>query len=464
MAPRARGIRPRKSPAAASGELLFTKAPKLLFWMLATFLVLEYIRPVGIVQLKLQMLIVILLPVLCLVRMKKRPWSMNLTIQLLLLVLNVVHIPFAINNYGAYVTTRILVGTVAIAIGMAWVYSNLESFRRGLWVWTLVMVYLGVYGITHDGKGPGGFIGDENDLALACNTAIPLAFFGFQLRRGWQRWAYAGIAVVLTSALVATFSRGGAVGLAALGVYCLSISKHKLRNFVLVIVAGIALIGLAPQEYRDELLSIKADATGEVKGTGTSRRFLWTSAFNMWTAHPVFGVGAGCVGYSIGDHQPTDWESYYTDRNWSGTTVHSFYFELLAEQGATGLILVAVMVGNHFMMMSRLRKRARSRANIPSALRVDIEMYTGALSGAMVGFLASGTFLSVTYYPYLWYFTALSVAFDAAIKNELHRLETARVAMKRRSVSVGVDSAAEAPELRPASLGARLRRSHPHEP
>lgn len=441
---------------------------------MALFLVLEYARPPGVAQYKIQMLLIIVIPALCLLKMKKRPWATILSLQLALVVINTLHVPLAINTYAAYFTLRILAGTVAIAISIAWLYSNLSSFRKGMWVWSFVMLYAAVHGIKYAGKGPGGFIGDENDLALACNTALPLAFFGFQLRRGLERWVYGGLAVVLGAAVVATLSRGGAVGLGALGVYCLAVSKHKTRNFMLTIIAGIALIGLAPQEYREELVSIKAEASGEVRGTGKSRMFLWTSAFRMWLDYPIFGVGAGSVGYSIGDYQPTDWESYYNRRNWSGTTVHSFYFQVLPEQGLVGTIIVGAIAVSLFTTMSRLRRRARAQANMPSDLRADVEIYTGALSGAMVGFLASGAFLSVAYYPYFWYFTALGVALDSAVKNELFKLRGSQLMAKgeraraRHAPSSQTNAAdgrgAMATNPPPAGLGAGLRPSQRRAP
>jgi hypothetical protein len=47
------------------------------------------------------------------------------------------------------------------------------------------------------------------------------------------------------------------------------------------------------------------------------------------------------------------------------------------------------------------------------------------VNGAIAGFIGSATFLSVLYYPYVWYFTALSAALDLAVRRELAQLDRA---------------------------------------
>jgi hypothetical protein len=59
-------------------------------------------------------------------------------------------------------------------------------------------------------------------------------------------------------------------------------------------------------------------------------------------------------------------------------------------------------------------------------VRQHIEIYGGGLTAGMMGFLASGAFLSVAYTPYLWYFSALGVALSTAMKRELAVLAEAR--------------------------------------
>jgi O-antigen ligase len=385
------------------------------------FFILEYARPPGIVQLHLQMLIVLIMPLLWLSSPTK-PWSRILTAQLLLLLWFAKSIPIAHNNYSAYFETRVLFGNISIAIGIAWLTSQRERFRQAIWVWLAIMCYVAVFSLTHGGTGPGGFLGDENDLALACGTAFSLAFYGFEWMQGWRRWISGAIAVLIVTAIIVSFSRGGFVALAASGLYCLIASRHKLRNLLVLAVAVQAFLSFAPQKYLGELQTIQDTR----KGTANTRRFLWETAFNMWKDSPILGVGAGNFNYLAGRYQPTDFEGRdYQERNWSGTTVHSLYFQLLSEQGAVGLALFAYIAMLHFRSNRRLRREVRKTPGVPPDLLRDTELYGGALSGGMVAYLVAGIFLSVASYPYLFYFSAFAVGLNTAIRSELAAINPA---------------------------------------
>lgn len=389
-----------------------------LLWILFVFLVLEYARPPLIVQLRLQLLIILVLPLLCLTQLRDRTWSGILIAQVLFVLLCAVGVPFASNNYAAYFTTRTMFGNVAIAVSMMWVVTTRHALDRTIWVWLWVMCYVALYALTHEGVGPGGFVADENDLALGCVTAFPFTYFGFQSSRGWRRWVYAVLGVIFVMAIVVSFSRGGFVGLAAVALYCVFASRNRLRNFALMGACSLVLLALAPRPYIEELRTISDPSNG----TARSRQFLWVTAFNMWKQHPIIGVGGGNFIHLAGEFQP-DWEERrYAVGNWSGTTVHSAIFEVLSEQGLAGIGLSGYILFAHFHGIGRLRRRARRHQRVPAHLRRHIEIYGGGLTAGMVGFLASGVFLSVAYTPYPWYFSALGVALATGTQRELRAL------------------------------------------
>ncbi|MBY0401157.1 O-antigen ligase family protein [Myxococcota bacterium] len=424
-----------------------------LLWMLVVFLILEYIRPPAIVQLKLQMLISLILPLFCYFVVKDRRWSWTLTAQIGVMMVAAVGVLYASNYFSAYFVTRILFTTIAISISMAWLLSRLDFFRRCLWAWTLIMTYLAIYSIQHGGFGPGGIIGDENEVALACNTAVPMAYFGAVWSRGWRRWAYLAIGLLLLSAVVMTNSRGGFVGLAATVGYIVMISKHRIRTLAGLTIAGFIFFLAAPQQYIDEILSIEKETSGEIEdGTADARMFLWTAALNMWKANPVLGVGAGNSRFRTGEFQP-DWEgSMYSERDWSGTAIHSGLFEALSELGSVGILLYGSFVANHFTVLRRVRRRVRKTKGLPDALSREMEMYAGALAGGMVGYLASGLFLSVAYHPYAFYFSALSLGLSWSLDREMSRL-AARAPGPTESSSAPPAALGSKP---PSSLGREL--------
>jgi len=379
------------------------------WWLFLVYLVLEFDRPPLITALKLQMVVAIVLPLIWL-GAHERPWSWVLTAQVLLLLAAASMVPFAHNNYAAYFTTRMLFSNVTLAISMAWLFAGRTAFRRFYWAWLLVMSWVAIFGITHGGRGPGGFLGDENDLALACVGAFPFAFYGVQLLPGWRRFVAGGCGVLLVLAVVASLSRGGFVGLVAALVYCFAFSAHKIRNFLLALAAACVFAVLVPHDYVEEMSTIQ----NTDQGTADTRKFLWATAWNIWKEHPVLGVGGSNFNYVAGQYQPKDdprWQTPdYQERDWSGTTVHSTYFQFLSEMGAVGLGLYAIIVAGHFRAVGGLRKRVRRRRDLPKELRSEIEIYAGSLAGGMIGTLAAGAFLSAGYYPFAYFYTGAGVA------------------------------------------------------
>jgi O-antigen ligase len=398
--------RPRSGPKPSGPP------SNLGYWLFVIFLVLEIDRPPVLPALKLQMGIAIVLPLMWL-SAREKPWSPVLTAQLLVFLACAATIPLAVNNYAAYFTTRTLFSTVGLGIAISWLFAGRDAMRRFYWTWLLVISWVAFFGITHGGIGPGGFIGDENDLALACVGTFPFAFYGFQLLPRSKRIAAGVLGFALVLCIVSTSSRGGFVGLVAVLIYCFVMSANKIRNFLVAAVAACAFLAMVPQSYLDDMATIQNTDTG----TADARQFLWATAWNVWKANPILGVGAGNFNYVAGNYAPRDdprWQTPdYLERNWSGTTVHSSYFQILSELGIVGAAAYAFMIFGHFRSIGRLRKQIRRRNDLPQELRNEIELYGGSLSAGMIGTLASGAFLSAVFYPYAYFFAGAGVALVA---------------------------------------------------
>lgn len=400
------------SSRASRWPRLPARASRFAVGVLILYFALEYARPMGLQQLHLQFLIIAGLPLGWLVWSDRRPAPV-IAVEWIFLGWCLLTLPFAANHFAAYLTSRIMFGNLAVALGISWILSDPRALPVAIWSWVAVMVYVAVFALVQGGVGPGGFIGDENDVALGLCTAVPFAFFGVERFSGWRRLVCAGVLAVLVSATVATFSRGGFVGLVVLSVYCVVVSRRRLRNIALLLVAAGIFAVFAPQEYRAEVKTL----TDADEGTVIHRQFMWTIAYRMWIENPISGVGAGNFPYVAGRYQPTsgDWPWHYFERDWSGTAVHSMYFELLAEHGPVGLVLVGMVVVLHFRTIRRARTKARSSRNVSPLAARNAEMYGQALAAGMGGFLAAGAFLSVAYYPYLWYFPAFATAVEVAV-------------------------------------------------
>jgi O-antigen ligase len=401
-------------------ELIATPTSrKALGWILIIFLFLEYVRPPGIVDFRLQLVATLVLPI-AFVFAKDRPWSSVFTAQILFLIVIAKSLPFAANNFSVYRITYVMVGYFAVFFAMAWLMSWRKPFIQITRVWLALVAYCAIYAIAHHGLGPGGYTSDENDLALLCVVALPFALFGFDYGRGRERWAMVFLGVVLVAAIVTSFSRGGFVGLALVGLHYFFASTNKRRAVFLAIAALLLFLILVPPEYFQEMETITGQENPEEQSTITGRFFLWTTAFEMWKAHPIMGVGAGNYPFEVGAYQPRsgDWPDFLIHRDWSGTTAHSVYFLVLAELGLPGLIIFMYLIWVHFRNSKRLRDQLKSRNDIAPSLTRDVQLYSRALDGAVIGFLASGAFLSVPYYPFFWQLTLMGAALSAAFHRE----------------------------------------------
>ena len=412
--PVAADARPQQRPVQAR-----IRIPGIFVFALCLYIFADFVRPQVLAALKLQLIIILFLPAFVAFG-KLRWWAPLMTFWVLIFCATAIQVPMASNNYAAYMFTRSVYASAAIALCIAWILQDYKSFRLAFASWVLWLGYVAFYGATHGGVGPSGFTGDENDMALACCVALPAAFFGFERNRGLLRLISAGLMALFLVAIVVSFSRGGFVGLAGVGLFCFYFSRYKVRNLLLGVLMIAIFFVAAPREYIDEIESIQ----NTEEGTAETRQFLWSAGFNMWKSHPILGVGGGGSNFLIGRYQP-EGEEYsgreYTERNWSGNALHSAYVQLLAEFGLVGVFLYSGMVILHFRAMSRLRRDVAARLPARHPLVNQVEMYAGGLSGAMVGFLVPALFLSVVGYPYIWYISGFGLALDHVMRARLEQ-------------------------------------------
>lgn len=463
---------PAAAPARRPRPDDFDPSPPhaILFWALMFFFFLEFLRPPVLSQLKYQMLFVSLVPILWLTS-KDRPWSPILTMQWLMLGQAAISILYGVNYFAAYTGARTMWPNVVSGLAIFWILSREKSFVRGIWVWALIISYQAFFAFSiGGGRGSGGILGDENDLAMACTMAVPFMLMSMQLLRGLSRALALGLLVLLLVGIVASESRGGFVGLAGAVAYCLFYSANRARNFAIIALGGLIFFLSIPSEYKDELGSISETKSG----TAEARFFLWTAGTNMWIDNPVLGVGALNSPWLIGDYQPKAEDNGgmfsdrgYRERDWTMTPMHSIYFEILAETGLVGIGLFGNCVWLHFAVIGRTRKRTRLSRAADADLKRDAELYGVSLAGAMIAFLVCGLFLSILYYPFFYYFTALAAAYDAMIMRRLNFAEAlAGWTQAQRLEAGGVEneSGGRSPRGEAVEAGADGRRPARPEP
>ena len=239
---------------------------------------------------------------------------------------------------------------------------------------------LTVEGYRVAGHGSGIF-GNSNDLALHLVTIAPIAVGLFFASRGAARKLfYGGATLLMMSAVVVTYSRGGFLGLVcAFSLLAWKIGRRqRLAVCAIGLVLAVGLLVFAPGNYALRLLSIFIPSLDPVGSFGTRQEELIHS-FLTAVRNPVFGVGMG---------------NYVLMSRYNHVT-HNAYTEVGSELGLAALICYLLFV---LTPLGRMRRVERDTLALPGDKRFHY-MSIG-LQASLVGYLVSSFFASVAF---LWY-------------------------------------------------------------
>ena len=340
-----------------------------------------------------------------------------------LLLFMAVWIPFANNNFWAFMTLKEMTLYFFFYLGIVTFVDTTGKMQKLIFMWLGVHAVLGVNGILHHGQGVGGWLGDENDFGMEMNVAIPVAFFMYQAAVNQRAKLLYGVLLGLfVMSVVATSSRGAFLGLLTVGAYCWFYSPRKIMTLILGLCLGVMVLIAAPQEYWDRINSITDDSTMET-GTAGQRMFTWGIGWEIFTANPIFGIGQANFPWTIGEYMGgRTWQT----KSLAGRQAHSLYFTLLPELGLVGVFIFFSMVCLNY-------RDTRLSRSIPVAIHyiskssddgkgenrefVRPVLFGNAILGGMLGYLTTSAFISTLYYPTFWILTGLAVA----LKNTTER-------------------------------------------
>jgi len=272
-------------------------------------------------------------------------------------------------------------------------------------------------GVAKGGHGVGAWMGDENDFCMVMDMAVPFGYFLlFSVTGVAQKVKYLGFLGSFLLAAMASLSRGGFFGLAAVGAYCWYRSPKKLNALIVVVVAVVFMLVLAPATYWDEIASSTSDETVGEHGTGGARLYTWGIGMEMFLYNPIIGVGQS--------NFPWAFERYeagrrFHDRSMAGREAHNAWVTLVAELGLAGIIIIGGMLFQCYRDLKWIRARftpAKSSQKHGQIVQAgeDIRMYIArAMEGSLIGFIVSGVFISTLWYPALW----IMIAFVVALRN-----------------------------------------------
>ena len=244
-----------------------------------------------------------------------------------------------------------------------------------------------------------GMFGNPNDLATGLAILVPLSVALALTRKGFVRVMFFACTVLLLAGIIVTFSRGGFLGLVAMGAVLLW--KVGRRNRVLTSLAFVAMLGvfmmMMPGGYGARLTTI-FNIEGDPTGSAQARRELLDRATSLAITHPVIGLGMGNFHiYSIQEQ-----------------VAHNSYLEIAAELGAAGLIAYLILIFAPIRSLRRIERETRDAHAPPgsAASVTDRDDYylSVALQAAFVAYLVCSFFSSIEYQWYVYYLVPYAIS------------------------------------------------------
>jgi probable O-glycosylation ligase (exosortase A-associated) len=232
-------------------------------------------------------------------------------------------------------------------------------------------------------------ITDNNNLSLAIVMIIPLLHYLRMTSRN-QAVRYACVALIAASivAVIGTYSRGGFVGLVAVGAAFLVISRGKLAVLGAGGLVVVAVLNFAPDAWFDRIgtiVSYKQDSSS------VGRLNAWQTTWNMVQQRPVLGGGYSAI------EQPRVYKRFRpAGDETESRAAHSIYFQILGDHGFVGLLLYLAMLIAATYNLFLVQRFASGRDDLEWA-----GLLSRMLLVCLFGFVSAGTFLSMAYYDVL---------------------------------------------------------------
>ncbi len=250
------------------------------------------------------------------------------------------------------------------------------------------------YGV---GSYANGFLANASDLGVGMLVMIPLTYYAMKASTTkMTRLYFLGSLVLFSISVVFSGSRGAFVGAAAMVFTLIWKSKAKAKLISLFVVLALLSLPFIPARYFDRISSIsnfKEDESVQI------RMELWGAGWQMFLDSPILGVGAGNfrTAYGLEYHS-------YTEGGVQWWNPHSIYVHVLAELGFVGIVTYI------FFITSVMRSKLSTGMKDPPLERDSGDLFklSNALKISLVSFLVSGAFITVTYFPHLFYLAALT--------------------------------------------------------
>jgi probable O-glycosylation ligase (exosortase A-associated) len=271
-----------------------------------------------------------------------------------------------------------------------------EDIYKLIWVIVLALCITGAKGgiftLSTGGSyrvyGPGGFIGGNNEFALALVICIPLMqYLRSTVEKPWVRHALLAGMVLCAIAALGSHSRGALLALSAMALMLILNSKKRFATLTWLAIAAPLLLAIMPSDWSDRMATIK---TWEQDQSATGRVNAWIMAWNLaWDR--FFGGGFENVKYEF-------FKLYAPDTTYIQGP-HSIYFQILGQHGFVAFFLFLGLGLTTWMTANQLIRAA----DPATAVGGQDMMLARMIKVSLIGFAVGGAFLALAYFDVPYY-------------------------------------------------------------
>lgn len=244
-------------------------------------------------------------------------------------------------------------------------------------------------------QGPAGFFQNSGEfsllMAICAVMSIPLILY---MKPKTKLYWLFPLTAVMT--VMAASSRGGQLALLAGLIYLLlAYKKIRFKNLVYVTVFVSIAWALFPAEQKARFETAGSDQTS------TTRLDYWEAGIDMAKEYPLLGVGFKAFPEHYHRHYKVMDGSFLSNRK---EVAHNSIIEVVSTLGIPALVLY---IWFHFSVFSSrsLLKRHKN----PGPDLVFLESFRVALNGAILTYFVGAIFMSITFYPYIYFLLGLAI-------------------------------------------------------
>jgi probable O-glycosylation ligase (exosortase A-associated) len=250
---------------------------------------------------------------------------------------------------------------------------------------------------------------------MALVMLIPLVrYLHLESTDKWVKLGLLASVPLMLLSILASYSRGGFLGLAAMLFFLAMKSKNRIGYGILIVVILAGALSLMPDKYFDRLNTI--DSSTAMDQQENPRLASWRFAIDVASERPIFGGGFNFFDYSpmVVKYASPAAIFAMTPTGPVGRTMHSIYFDVLGTQGYVGLIIWLTILILAYRNCGWVRRRVKSRPDL-----AWLNNFASMIQVSMVGMCTAGAFQNLVFFDLTWHVISFTVLVRLIARREL---------------------------------------------